>query len=247
MYIFSSAPRTSARSGGENCFESAFAGRRCAVLRIWYNLRMYIFLDESGDLGFKKTSSKWFLFTIAIVPNPRMLERVVKKVWRTLKKEHNSLNELHASHERDITRKRMLKMLSELPDLKVMCTILNKKKVYLDLQNQKNYLYNFTANILLDRLHTKGVLKKDEPIHLFIDRKDTKKVLRENFINYLTDSMKKRRDGTFHVELHASHENKSLQAVDFLSWAIFRKYEFGDYEFYEIIKNKIEHEQLLFP
>ncbi|GBE16992.1 hypothetical protein BMS3Abin15_00824 [bacterium BMS3Abin15] len=23
----------------------------------------YIFLDESGDLGFKPTSSKWFVFT----------------------------------------------------------------------------------------------------------------------------------------------------------------------------------------
>ncbi|MBU4299487.1 DUF3800 domain-containing protein [Patescibacteria group bacterium] len=27
----------------------------------------YIFLDESGDLGFKKSSSKWFLFTIYLL------------------------------------------------------------------------------------------------------------------------------------------------------------------------------------
>lgn len=88
----------------------------------------YIFLDESGDLGFKKTSSKWFIFTIAIVSHPRLLERVVKKVWRSLKKKHKALGELHAVHEKDITRKRMLKALSELPDLKIICIILNKKK-----------------------------------------------------------------------------------------------------------------------
>ncbi len=206
-----------------------------------------IFLDESGDLGFKKTSSRWFLFTIALVSRPRTLERVIKKVWKPLKKKHKKLGELHASQEKDITRKRVLKMLSEVSDLKVLCVILNKQKVYIDLQNQKNYLYNYTANVLLDRLHTKEVLPTGEPIHLYIDRKDTKKQLRENFIGYLTTSMRKRREDPFNVTLHASHENKSLQAVDFISWAIFRKYEHGNYEFYEIIKSKIVDERLLFP
>lgn len=207
----------------------------------------YIFLDESGDLGFKKTSSKWFLFTIAIIQDARALERIVKKIWRPMKKKHKRLGELHASQEKDITRKRMLKMLSEINELKVLCIILNKEKVYVDFQNQKNYLYNYTANILLDRLHTKEILAFGEAVNLYIDRKDTKKQLRENFIRYLTDSMKKRRDGDFSVVLHSSHENKSLQAVDFISWAIFRKYEKGDYEFYEIIKKKIVDERLLFP
>ncbi len=59
--------------------------------------------------------------------------------------------------------------------------------------------------------------------------------------------MAKRRDGAFVVELHSSHENKSLQAVDFISWALFRKYEHDDYEFKEMIKSKITNERLLFP
>lgn len=59
--------------------------------------------------------------------------------------------------------------------------------------------------------------------------------------------MRQRGAELFAVELHSSHENKSLQAIDFISWAIFRKYEHGDYEFYEIIKNKITDERLLFP
>src|SRR3989344_5989252 len=165
---------------------------------------VYIFLDESGDLGFKKLSSKWFLFTIAITNDACALGRITKKVWRSLKKKHKKLGELHASHEKDITRKRILKQLNEINDLKVLCVILNKQKVYVDLQNQKNYLYNFTANILLDRLHARGVVTSKEPIHLFVDRKDTKKRLRENFISYLTGSMKKRREGSFEVELHLS-------------------------------------------
>ncbi len=206
----------------------------------------HIFLDESGDLGFKKSSSKWFLFAIAIINDARALERVVKKVWRPMKKKYKRLGELHASQENDITRKRILGRLSEVDDLRVLCAVLNKQKVYIDLQNQKNYLYNYTANILLDRLHNSGALGIDEPLHLFIDRKDTKKRLRENFIDYISHEMEKRRDGLFRIKLHSSHENKSLQAVDFISWAIFRKYEHGDDTFYKIIKNKIIDERLLF-
>lgn len=207
----------------------------------------YIFLDESGDLGFKKSSSRWFVFTIAIISDARALERVIKKIWKPLKKKHKKLGELHAYHADDITRIKVLKKLSQVPDLKILCVVLNKEKVYVDLQNQKNYLYNYTANILLDRLHSQKSLSESEPINLYIDRKDTKKRLRENFVNYLTDSMKDRREAPFSVVLHTSHENKSLQAVDFISWAIFRKYERGDYEFYEIVKSKITDERLLFP
>ena len=42
-------------------------------------------------------------------------------------------------------------------------------------------------------------------------------------------------------------EEKALQAVDFVSWAIFRKYELKDEEYYQIIKGRIVEEKPLFP
>ena len=59
--------------------------------------------------------------------------------------------------------------------------------------------------------------------------------------------MKEKRNGDFKMTLSASYNEKGLQAVYFISWAIFRKYERGDFEFYEIIKDKIVDERLLFP
>ena len=199
-----------------------------------------------------------------------------------MKRKYKKLGELHAYHESDITRKRILRMLNEIEDLKIMCTVLNKKKIHIDLQNQRHYLYNYTANILLENLYNKNILSGNEPVHLFVDRKDTKKKLREDFLKYLTESVnpvrslrgalnpafariasrsspwqaaghsasngvKGKHSGKLSVVLHSSHENKSLQAVDFISWAIFRKYERNDYEFYEIIKNRIIDERLQFP
>jgi len=207
----------------------------------------YIFLDESGDLGFGKRSSKWFLFTLVVVDDERVLERVVKKVWRAIRRKHKHVGELHASHEKSITRTRMLQMLSGIENLKIMAIIFNKNKVHTDLQNQKNYLYNYTANIILDRLINMNHIDRDQRISLIVDRKDTKKNLRENFISYITNAMRKRERNKFKMSLATSHDEKGLQAVDFISWAIFRKYEKGDFEFYEIIKSKIIDERLLFP
>lgn len=207
---------------------------------------MYIFLDESGDLGFSGKSSKWFSVTIAIVKDERSLERVVKKVWKSLRKKHKHIGELHASHEKDLTRIKMLKLLSTLDDLKIMSVVLNKNKVYLNLRTQKVYLYNFAANLVLDRIYNKEILHINETIDLVADRKDTKKSLTENFVQHLTKSMNGRSVKMFKIRLHASYENKSLQAVDFLSWAIYQKYEHKNMCFYEIIKDKIVDEKLIF-
>lgn len=208
---------------------------------------MYIFLDESGDLGFSEKSSKWFMISVAIVKDKRSLERVVKKVWKSLQKKHKHLNELHASHEKYITRIKILNLLAKVDDLKIMTVILNKDKVYVDLQNQKHYLYTYVANLLLDRAHNEEILGLNEIIDLIVDRKDTNKSLNESFIGHLTGTMNNKKVKNFKIQLHSSHENKSLQAVDFISWAIFQKYEYGNFEFYEIIRNKIVDEKVIFP
>ncbi|GBE17093.1 hypothetical protein BMS3Abin15_00929 [bacterium BMS3Abin15] len=206
----------------------------------------YIFLDESGDLGFKPTSSKWFVFTIVLTNDHRKIEKVIKRIRKGLSKKYKKVKELHAYHTQPINRKRILKLLSQLKDLKILCIILNKKRVYVDLQKQKNYLYNYAANILLDRLHNRKIINIDEPIDLYIDQKDTNKFIRENFENYLKDNFNKRGSKKVRIRIRPSHTEKCLQAVDFISWAIFRKYEQGDYKYYNLIKKKIIEENALF-
>lgn len=206
----------------------------------------YIFLDESGDLGFKEGSSKWFIFTIVLTNDHRRIEKIIKKIHKNLSKKYRRVYELHAYHADEITRKRVLKLLAQ-EDLKVLCVVLNKDKVYVDLQQQKNYLYNYTANILLDRLHNNNLINISDPIYLYIDQKDTKKSLRDNFEKYLQENFIKRRGDGVNIQIKPSHTEKCLQAVDFMSWAIFRKYEQGDCSYYDLIKSCVVEENKLFP
>lgn len=205
-----------------------------------------IFLDESGDLGFGDRSSRWFVLTMVLTGNHRPIEKCVRKVHRGLRKKYKRVSELHAYHADAATRKKMLQYLAGVEDLQIMSIVLNKRKVYVDLQNQKSYLYNYTANILLDRLHHKGTLRADEKISIYIDQRETNRFLKKNFEDYLRASLAQWHDH-YEITITPSHTEKCLQAVDFISWAVYRKYELGDYEYYELIKSKIIGENLLFP
>ena len=54
----------------------------------------YIFLDESGDLGFnfkKKKTSKFFVVTCLFVENKKPFEKIVKKTHSELKKKYKTI------------------------------------------------------------------------------------------------------------------------------------------------------------
>jgi len=63
----------------------------------------------------------------------------------------------------------------------------------------------------------------------------------------LAKKVKDNHQGRIKISIKTPSEEKGLQAVDFVSWAIFRKYEKSDDSYYQIIKRKIIEENPLFP
>lgn len=124
---------------------------------------------------------------------------------------------------------------------------LNKSKVHTKLQDEKAVLYNYVANILLDRIMGKKLIDTKSKIELIASRRETNKFLNENFKNYLSQQTKSSHKVNIEVKIKTPHEEKSLQAVDVASWAMFRKYEYGDPKFYDLLKPIISEESALFP
>lgn len=210
----------------------------------------YIFLDESGDLGFnfkKKKTSKNFVITCLFTSKKRPIEKVVKKTHSELKKKYKrKFGVLHAVKESPITRQRLLRRLNE-KDCIVMTIYLNKRRVYTKLQEEKAVLYNYVVNILLDRIYTKKIIPVQRSIEVIASRRETNKFLNENFKNYLNAQVKNKHKVNIEIKIKSSSEEKVLQAVDFACWAIFRRYEYGDDSYYNLIRNKIVEENPLFP
>lgn len=211
----------------------------------------YIFLDESGDLGFnfkKKGTSNFFIVTFLFIDgSKRPIEKVVRKTHSELKKKiKRRVGVLHSVKEKPLTRQRLLKRLSER-NCTAMSIYLNKRKVYTKLQDEKQVLYNYVTNILLDRVCVKKVISGRGKINLIASRRETNKFLNENFKDYLCRQIENKHKRTIEISIKTPAEEKSLRAVDFISWAIFRKHEKGDDSYYNIIKNKIIEESPLYP
>ncbi len=210
----------------------------------------YILLDESGDLGFdfdKKGTTSYFLITFLFCENKRPIEKCVKKTYATLKKKHKQQGKiLHAYSENPITRQRLLKCLAN-KECSVLAICLNKKKVYTKLHEEKAVLYNYVTNILLDRIFTKKLVPINEKVVLVASKRETSVFLNENFKSYLRSKALSTHKVNLHIEIKTPFEDKALQAADFISWAIFRKYEYRDEYYYEMIRKKIVEENPLFP
>lgn len=210
----------------------------------------YLFLDESGDLGFdfrKKKTSKVFVVTCLFIENKRPIEKIVKRTHSELSKKYKRrFGVLHCVKEKPVTRQRLLKRLAE-KDCFIMSIYLDKRKVYTRLRDEKPVLYNYVTNILLDRIYSRKIIKPTGKIYLVASKRETNKFLNQNFKSYLNQQIENRHRADIEIMIKSPHEEKSLQAVDFVSWSIFRKYEHQDESYYNLIKSKIIEENPLFP
>lgn len=128
-----------------------------------------------------------------------------------------------------------------------MTIYLNKERVYTRLKDEKPVLYNYVTNILLDRIFRKKLVSLSGQVELIASKRETNKFLNDNFRLYLKNQTKNTHKLDIHIEIKTPSEEKSLQAVDFVSWSIFRKLEYGDDSYYNLIKGKIVEESRLFP
>src|SRR3989344_2600599 len=197
----------------------------------------YIFLDESGELGFKESSSKYFVITLLSCDEGEIyiLRRIVKKVrGKIIKKKIKKFPELKGNNSNDKIRTEILQRFMKTK-AEIFVIILEKSKVYEYLKGKKNKLYNYISNLILNECSF------DNPsVCLIVDKSKTNRSLREDFDNYIRMKLKEKNNLNKLVIKHENSMNDAcLQVLDFISWAIFRNYEHKDSRFFDIIKDRI--------
>lgn len=206
----------------------------------------YIFLDESWDLWFdfsKEKTSKYFVITCLFVEDKWPVEKIIKKIFAGFSKaeQKRHCGSIHCYKEHPKTRNRIFQQLST-KEISVMCIYLNKERVYTKLQDEKHVLYNYVTNILLDRIFSKKLLKWNE-FQIIASRRESNKFLNANFQSYIS---RMNAHANISVEIRTPTEEKCLQAVDCLSWWIYRKYEHWDDSYYNSFRHIIVEENPLF-
>jgi hypothetical protein len=206
---------------------------------------LYLYLDESGDLGFDffaKRPSRFFTVTILAirgVENNRALINAIKKTIR--RKSHRKPSpELKGNHTSIEVKHYFYELAASIP-FAIYALTLNKKRVYSELAQKKDRVYNFIARNVLDQIPFE---KASTRIELIVDKSKSKREMGE-FNEYIIQQLKGRIDPKIPLDIYhyISHENLGLQAVDLFSWGIYRKHERKDREWYDIFKERVKYDE----
>jgi hypothetical protein len=201
---------------------------------------MFIFIDESGDLGFSAKSSSFFLVTAITAQEPKIFQRIFKKARNKLKKKLADIPEFKFCKTDHALRLFILNELSKT-GLSAYVYFIDKKKTKDHLKKTQHVLYNYITGRLIEHVLMHEGLGKGK-IHIVID-KSLYNSARESFDHYVTYIRTPAKlSDSICISHKKSDEEAGLQAVDFLCGAIFHKLEFKKENYYQIIKDKIKAE-----
>lgn len=210
---------------------------------------LYLYLDESGDLGFdffSKKPSRYFTITVMMVQGVENNRRIAKAIKKTINRKlyRQKRDELKGSKDSVEIKKYFYRQVQSIP-FEIYSLTLNKKRVYENLTQKKERVYNFIARKVLDIIPFDNASAR---IELVIDRSKSKYEIRE-FNEYLVRQLSGKIDPKIplYIEHHLSHEDLPLQAVDLFSWGIFRKHEKKDTEWFDIFSGKVRHDSVYLP
>ncbi|MBU1087145.1 MAG: DUF3800 domain-containing protein [Candidatus Omnitrophica bacterium] len=206
----------------------------------------FLYLDESGDLGFdfvNKKPSKYFTITVLaisdIIRNRMMLKAVDKVLKRKLnprKQRKRIVLELKGTKTTIEIKKYFY---NQLKDIKfgIYSITLNKKKLFSQLASNKDRVYNYVARLVLEKIPFEQAVGR---INLVIDKSKSRQEIKE-FNRYIISQLEGRIEPSvpLDIEHKTSNEHLGLQAVGLFSWGLFRKYEKKDSRWLDIFKEKV--------
>lgn len=211
----------------------------------------YLYLDESGDLGFdfvNKKPSKYFTVTILATSsyetNKRFSAAIRKTLARKLNRKKNKKRLVHELKATGTTLeiKKYAYTLIKAEKFGLYSITLNKKRVFEQLTKNKERTYNWVARQVLDQIPFE---KADGRVQLIIDKSKSKPEIQE-FNQYIQAQLSGKIPPAvpLNIQHRESHETPGLQYADLFCWGFFQKYERHNTEWFIEFKEKVLFDKL---
>jgi hypothetical protein len=204
---------------------------------------LYIFIDESGNMDFSSSGTKYFTITSLAKIRPFAVYIPLTNLKYDLWEKGFEFEYFHASEDSQITRNEVFNVISSnLSQFQIDSVIVEKKKTHPTLQNHGKFyqkVFEFLLDYTLKRLkgsYSQIIIVTDE-IPIKKHKKEIQKAIK-SYISYWSHKEKI----PYKIYHYSSKSDLNLQIVDYINWAIFRKWEREDNSKYELIKNTIVSE-----
>lgn len=207
--------------------------------------KIFIYLDESGDLGFNKGSSKHFVISFLAMSQKTnlLLKRKIIKV----KRKYNIPNgiEIKGNKSNHGLRMDILKEICSLP-IDIYSITTKKQGINETLRKDTNIFYNYMVNLIVVPYLVKT---KTNNICLIADKRISKVSKGMRFGDYLKYKIFYEKN-LYHLQLNIEYLDSiisyGLQAVDFVANSIFRNYEQGNKKYIEALEGNIVQNKRLY-
>jgi len=212
-----------------------------------------LFLDESGECSFSTNSNyTHFLITILSIDsqNLRLIKKLLKRRIATLINNgwNKNIEPKASSLYRDPRFRKfiptILTTLANISSLEISYIVVNKDKITNQSFRNSAYgiSYNFFTGILLSDLVFKDGFND---LYLIYDRRNKETHKNLHFQEYLETiiigkALTQNTSVTISAEGLDSDQCYGLLAVDYFSWAIFRKFEKNDASFFNLFLQKLK-------
>lgn len=207
----------------------------------------YIFLDESGDLGFNPRGSKFYVLTSIRTQRPFLWRDALDNYKYDLI-EYGLNNEyFHCAEDNSHVRNRVFDIIRKnLDEIQIDSVVVQKNKTHPTLQEEMRF-YTHMLNSLLHYVLTREGWANTEEVIIITDqlpisrrRKALEKVIKISLPRLLPCGVKGR------ILHHASRSHYGLQVADYCCWAINRKWEGGKTDYYDRIEPALHSEYDIF-
>lgn len=206
---------------------------------------LYMFIDEGGNFDFSQRGTKYFTVSCLSEKRPFPSYDLLRKIKYDLIEDGINIEYFHASTDKQLVRDMVFGIIqNNIGNIKVDTIIVEKNKTNPSIQ-QGDKFYCRVFEMLMKWVLRKRVYGKSiEKLIIFTDSipVNKRKKAMEKGVKMTLARLVKEEGLRYHIYHHQSKSNLNLQVIDYINWAIFRKWESEDDRSYSLIASAIDGE-----
>lgn len=205
---------------------------------------LHVALDESGDLSFNPSGSRYYVFAAAWTYDPAPLAQALTDLRFSLLKKGENIQAFHAHEDRQANRDAVVETLASHDNWRFAANVVYKPKVNPAIRDSYHFYPKFASMVL--RFIFRGCLRRGtDAVLIFTDALPVKRH-RESAEKAIKKACRAELDSGIRFESyhHPRASNVWIQVADYCSWAVYRKWQHGDTRTFDQLRIRLAKDEL---